>query len=175
VIRKTLAIVAALSILLFSGSAANATQVTTMPTAIPTDYPRVHFVPGSAINLLATSSNIPVRIQNDYAEDVTVHMRAIATNGRLVIPAAIEVKIPGLTTVTAKLPVQATGVGRVDLVVWLESFSGVRLNEQAFIKVNVNADVETNIIVAFTAMVSVLTTLGLVRTLAKRRKNRAAN
>ncbi|MCF8535988.1 MAG: hypothetical protein K9G66_03805, partial [Rhodoluna sp.] len=77
-IRKTLAMLAALSILLFSGSAANATQVTTMPTAIPTDYPRVHFVPGSAINLLATSSNIPVRIQNDYAEDVTVHMHAIA-------------------------------------------------------------------------------------------------
>jgi hypothetical protein len=31
------------------------------------------------------------------------------------------------------------------------------------------------IIVAFTAMVSVLTTLGLVRTLAKRRKNRVAD
>jgi hypothetical protein len=174
-IRKAIALVATFCLLLLSGSAANATQVTGAQTAVPTDYPRVHFVPGSAINLLATSSNIPVRIQNDYKEDVTVHMHAIATNGRLVIPAAIEVKIPGLTTITAKLPVQATGVGRVDLVVWLESFSGVRLNEQAFIKVNVNADVETNIIVAFTAMVSVLTTLGLVRTLAKRRKNRAAD
>jgi hypothetical protein len=37
--------------------------------------------------------------------------------------AAIEVKIPGRTTVNAKLPVTATGVGKVDLVVWLESFS----------------------------------------------------
>jgi hypothetical protein len=100
-------------------------------------------------------------------------VHAIATNGRLVIPAAIEVKIPGLTTVTAKLPVRATGVGKVDLVVWLESFAGHRLNEQTFIKVNVNADAETNIIVIFTALVSILGTLGLVRTLAKRRKSQA--
>ena len=170
-IRKALTLLVSFALIAFSSSAAHATT----STAAPTDYPRVHFVPGSAINLLATSSNIPVRIQNDYREDVVVHMHAIATNGRLVIPAAIEVKIPGLTTVTAKLPVKATGVGKVDLVVWLESFSGVRLNEQTFIKVNVNADVETNIIVAFTAMVSVLTTLGLVRTLAKRRRNQAVD
>ena len=114
-----------------------------------------------------------MRIQNDYREDVVVHVHAIATNGRLVIPAAIAVKIPGLTTVTAKLPVRATGVGKVDLVVWLESFAGHRLNEQTFIKVNVNADAETNIIVIFTALVSILGTLGLVRTLAKRRKSQA--
>lgn len=150
---------------------ANATVVAEPPT----DYPRVHFVPGSNINLLSSESNIPVRIQNDYAEDVVVHMHAIATNGRLVIPAAIEVKIPGNTTITAKLPVKATGVGKVDLVVWLESFSGVRLNEQVFIKVNVNADAETNIIVGFTAIVSILGTLGLVRTLRKRRENKDAD
>lgn len=166
-IRKILAVIAAFSLAIFSGTASQASPL----TEVPTDYPRVHFVPGSAINLLSSSSNIPVRIQNDYQEDVVVHLHAIATNGRLVIPAAIEVKIPGQTTVTAKLPVTATGVGKVDLVVWLESFSGLRLNEQAFIKVNVNADVETNIIVAFTAMVSILGTLGLVRTLARRRKN----
>jgi hypothetical protein len=39
--------------------------------------------------------------------------------------------------------------------------------------VNVNADAETNIIVIFTALVSILGTLGLVRTLAKRRKSQA--
>lgn len=163
-------IFATLSVLLFTftASGAQANQLHEPPT----DYPRVHFVPGSSINLLSSESNIPVRIQNDYSEDVVVHLHAIATNGRLVIPAAIEVKIPGRTTVTAKLPVKATGVGKVDLVVWLESFSGVRLNEQAFIKVNVNADAETNIIVAFTAIVSVLGTLGLVRTMRKRREHK---
>lgn len=165
--RKIISGVVALMLVLFSGHGARADQ----QAEAPADYPRVHFVPGSDINLLSSSSNIPVRIQNDYREDVVVHMHAIATNGRLVIPAAIAVKIPGLTTVTAKLPVKATGVGKVDLVVWLESIGGYRLNEQTFIKVNVNADAETNIIIAFTAVVSVLGTLGLVRTLAKRRKN----
>jgi hypothetical protein len=171
VIRKIISIFAAIALVMFSGASAQA-NATTEP---PADYPRVHFVPGSNINLLSSSSNIPVRIQNDYREDVVVHVHAIATNGRLVIPAAIEVKIPGLTTVTAKLPVRATGVGKVDLVVWLESFAGHRLNEQTFIKVNVNADAETNIIVIFTALVSILGTLGLVRTLAKRRKSQAVD
>ncbi len=170
-IQKLFAVAISLSLVFFSSASANA-QTTTEPAK---DFPRVHFVPGSSINLLSSSSNIPVRIQNDYQEDVVVHVHAIATNGRLVIPAAIAVKIPGLTTVTAKLPVKATGVGKVDLVVWLESFGGYRLNEQTFIKVNVNADAETNIIVAFTAVLSVLTTLGLVRTLAKRRKSQAVD
>jgi hypothetical protein len=171
VIRKLVSIVVALALVMLSGSGAQA-AATTEP---PADYPRVHFVPGSNINLLSSSSNIPLRIQNDYREDVVVHVHAIATNGRLVIPAAIAVKIPGLTTITAKLPVRATGVGKVDLVVWLESFAGYRLNEQVFIKVNVNADAETNIIVAFTAIVSILGTLGLVRTLSKRRKSQVAD
>lgn len=170
-IRKLISIVVALALVMLSGPGAQA-ATTTEP---PADYPRVHFVPGSNINLLSSSSNIPLRIQNDYREDVVVHVHAIATNGRLVIPAAIAVKIPGLTTITAKLPVRATGVGKVDLVVWLESFAGYRLNEQVFIKVNVNADAETNIIVAFTAIVSILGTLGLVRTLSKRRKSQVAD
>ncbi len=170
-IRKLISIVVALALVMLSGSGTQA-ATTTEP---PADYPRVHFVPGSNINLLSSSSNIPLRIQNDYREDVVVHVHAIATNGRLVIPAAIAVKIPGLTTITAKLPVRATGVGKVDLVVWLESFAGYRLNEQVFIKVNVNADAETNIIVAFTAIVSILGTLGLVRTLSKRRKSQVAD
>jgi hypothetical protein len=169
--RKLLTVAMSIALILTSFAPAQAQKL----NEAPADYPRVHFVPGSNINLLSSSSNIPVRIQNDYREDVVVHVHAIATNGRLVIPAAIAVKIPGLTTVTAKLPVRATGVGKVDLVVWLESFAGHRLNEQTFIKVNVNADAETNIIVIFTALVSVLGTLGLVRTLAKRRKSQAVD
>jgi hypothetical protein len=171
VIRKLLTIAMSIALILTSFVPAQAQRL----SEAPDDFPRVHFVPGSNINLLSSSSNIPVRIQNDYREDVVVHVHAIATNGRLVIPAAIAVKIPGLTTVTAKLPVRATGVGKVDLVVWLESFGGHRLNEQTFIKVNVNADAETNIIVIFTALVSILGTLGLVRTLAKRRKSQAVD
>lgn len=169
-IRKFAAAALALCFAIMSTSSASAN----LHTEKPTDFARVHFVPGSDINLLSSSSNIPVRIQNDYANDVVVHMHAIATNGRLVIPAAIEVKIPARTTVTAKLPVTATGVGKVDLVVWLKSFSGHSLDEKTIIHVNVNADAETTIIVGFTAAVSILGTLGLMRTLRKRRENRNA-
>lgn len=166
--RKVLAAAAAISLSLVSSTSASALS----HAEPPTDYPHVHFLPGSDINLLATTSNIPIRIQNDYENDVVVHVHAIATNNRLVIPAAIEVKIPGRTTINAKLPVNATGVGKVDLVVWLESFSGNSLNEKTIIHVNVNADAETTMIVGFAVVVSVLGTLGLMRTLRKRRENR---
>ena len=167
-IRKILALAVAFAIATVSTSSAHA-KIYSEP---PTDYPHVHFVPGSDINLLSSSSNIPIRIENDYANDVVVHVHAITTNGRLVVPAAIEVKIPARTTITAKLPVSATGVGKVDLVVWLKSFSGQSLNEKTIIHVNVNADAETTMIVSFAVVVSVLGTLGLMRTLRKRRENR---
>lgn len=167
-IRKLLTLILTFALANISVGAAQAKLI----SEVPTDYPHVHFVPGSDINLLATSSNIPIRIQNDYDNDVVVHVHAIATNGRLVVPAAIEVKIPAGTTITAKLPVSATGVGKVDLVVWLSSFSGYSLNEKTIIHVNVNADAEITMIVGFAVVVSVLGTLGLMRTLRKRRKNR---
>lgn len=167
-IRKFLALLIAFAFATVSSSSAGAKTFSEPPT----DFPRVHFVPGSDINLLSSSSNIPIRIENDYANDVVVHVHAITTNGRLVVPAAIEVKIPARTTITAKLPVTATGVGRVDLVVWLKSFSGHSLNEKTIIKVNVNADAETTMIVSFAVVVSVLGTLGFMRTMRKRRENR---
>jgi hypothetical protein len=66
--------------------------------------------------------------------------------------------------------VKAIGSGEVNLSVWLETFSGLRVGEQVELKVNVNADAENVILIAFTAFVCVLGTLGLMRTLRKRRE-----
>ena len=141
--------------------------------SVPNDIPSVHIIAGSDINLLASDARIPVRVKNDFNTDLRVHVHAVASNGRLSIPAPVEINIPANTAVNAQIPVKAIGSGEVNLTVWLETFSGLRVGEEVQVLVNVNADAENAILISFTAIICVLGTLGLVRTLRKRRERAA--
>ena len=141
--------------------------------SVPNDIPSVHIIAGSDINLLASDAQIPVRVKNDFNTDLRVHVHAVASNGRLSIPAPVEINIPANTAVNAQIPVKAIGSGEVNLTVWLETFSGLRVGEEVQVLVNVNADEENAILIGFTAIICVLGTLGLVRTLRKRRERAA--
>lgn len=141
--------------------------------SVPNDIPSVHIIAGSDINLLASDARIPVRVKNDFNTDLRVHVHAVASNGRLSIPAPVEINIPANTAVNAQIPVKAIGSGEVNLTVWLETFSGLRVGEEVQVLVNVNADAENAILIGFTAIICVLGTLGLVRTLRKRRERAA--
>lgn len=140
------------------------------PETIPSDVPRVHIVGGSDINLLASSSAIPVRIQNEFDVDVRIQLHAEADNARISVPEAIEVTVPAQSAITAKLPVTATGVGDVNLSVWLETFSGLNLNSKNVMHINVNPSAETSIVIGFGATVALLLTFGVIRTLRKRKQ-----
>lgn len=142
--------------------------------SVPNDIPRVHIIAGSNINLLASDAKIPVRIKNDFDTDLRIHVHASASNGRLTIPAPVEITIPANTAVNAQIPVKAIGSGEVDLTVWLETFSGLSIGSQVEVRVNVNADAENAILIGFAGVIVALGTLGFVRTLRKRRK-RASN
>ena len=141
--------------------------------SVPNDIPSVHIIAGSDINLLASDARIPVLVKNDFNTDLRVHVHAVASNGRLSIPAPVEILIPANTAVNAQLPVKAIGSGEVNLSVWLETFSGLRVGEEVQVLVNVNADAENAILIGFTAIICVLGTLGLVRTVSKRRERAA--
>ncbi len=141
--------------------------------SVPNDIPSVHIIAGSDINLLASDARIPVRVKNDFNTDLRVHVHAVASNGRLSIPAPVEINIPANTAVNAQIPVKAIGSGEVNLTVWLETFSGLRVGDEVQVLVNVNADAENAILIGFTAIICVLGTLGLVRTLRKRRERAA--
>lgn len=138
--------------------------------AVPQDIPSVHIIAGSNINLLATDAKIPVRIKNDFNSDLKVHVHAVADNGRLTIPVPVEISIPANTAVNAQLPVKAIGSGDVQLTVWLETFSGLRIGDSVKVNVNVNSDAEGLILFGFGASIVVLGVFGVLRTLRKRRK-----
>lgn len=136
----------------------------------------VYIVPGSAINLVAATSNIPIQIKNVFTSDVKVHVHVQPTNPRVIVPSFVEVNVPGQTSVTAKVPVEAVGNGQVVLRVWLSTFSGVKLGKESLLRMNVNADLEEVILFSFGGLIAVLLALGVARTISKsRRKTLGAN
>ncbi len=147
---------------LFAAPAASAAEVETGKG--------VFIVPGSDINLVSQSSNIPVQIKNTFGSDVTVHVHVQPTNPRVIVPAAVSVMVPGMTSVTAKVPVDAVANGQVELRVWLTTFSGQRLGKSSLLKMNVNADVEASLLIAFGSSIVVLFGLGVARTILKARR-----
>ena len=137
------------------------------------DVPGVFVVPGSKINLVSRESNIPVRIKNEFDAEIRVFVFVSPNNSRVLTPTAVEVKVPPLTTINAKVPVQAIANGDVVLDVWLTTFSGIKLGDSVQLNMNVNADVEGNLLISFGGLVGVLLVLGVIRTV--RKKRHAAN
>ena len=140
-------------------------------TALDTkDGEGVYIVPGSDINLVARTSNVPVQIKNAFNSDVRVFLHAKPTNPRVVVARVVEVEIPGGTSVTAKVPVEAVGNGIVVLRVWLTTFSGVKIGKESLLQINVNADVELALLIGFGGGVLGLLGFGVARTVSKSRK-----
>ena len=131
----------------------------------------VFIVPGSEINLVSRSSNIPIQIKNTFASDVVVHVFVRPTNQRVSVPASVSVKVPGDTTVTAKIPVDAIANGKVLLRAWITTFSGIEMGRAVVLSMNVNADIELTLLIGFGSVVVILFGLGIVRTVRKNRKS----
>lgn len=140
-------------------------------TALDTkDGEGVYIVPGSDINLVARTSNVPVQIKNAFNSDVRVFLHAKPTNPRVVVARVVEVEIPGGTSVTAKVPVEAVGNGIVVLRVWLTTFSGVKIGKESLLQINVNADIEAALLISFGSGVLALLGFGVARTVSKSRR-----
>jgi hypothetical protein len=130
----------------------------------------VHIVPGSVINLVSSESKVPVRIQNDFDTDVRVQVHMLPSNTRVTVPNAVEVVVPAQSGINAQVPVKAIGNGKVFLIVWLTTFSGLRLTDNAHLQMNVNAGIEFAMLVVFSVSVVGLAIIGILRTRAKLRR-----
>ncbi len=166
---KRALISALLSLAMVVGSALGSAPAQASP-ALPDGFPSVHIVPGSTINLVSRESNVPVRIQNDFDSDVRVHVHMRPSNPRVWVPNAVEITVPANSAINAKVPVKAIANGKVFLIVWLTTFSGIKLDSQSILQMNVNADIEQTMLYAFGGGVLVLGVFGWVRTMRKRRR-----
>lgn len=133
----------------------------------------VYIITGSTINLVSRESNIPIQIQNTFDAEITVHLHVQATNPKVVVQRAVAVKLPPLTTVTAKVPVRAVANGDVNVVVWLETFSGHNLGDAMLLRMKVNAEMELAFLLGFGAIILALLIGGLIRTTQKNRRRQA--
>jgi hypothetical protein len=130
---------------------------------------KIRIVQGSNLTLVSSAGLIPVVIENGYDTAVRVQIHVRPTNLRLSVPQATEVVVPANTTYTATVAVQALADGDVELVTWLTTFSGLRLGPSVTLKMTVNAEVEANLLIAFSLLVVALLGAGAFRTVRRKR------
>lgn len=129
----------------------------------------VSVVPGSAITLISRESKVPIAVKNEYDYDVRVRVLLRPTTPQVLVLDVVEVVVPAHTTVNAQVPVRAIANGEVDLLAWLTTFSGSRIGKTQHLSMMVNADIEANVLIGFTVVVSVLLGLGVWRMTHRRR------
>jgi hypothetical protein len=171
----TWVVLAALAASIFSAAPAEASISTsaraeTALASLPTDIPSIHIVAGSVINLVSSESKVPVRIQNDFDSEIRVQVHMLPSNTRVTVPNSVEVVVPANSGLNAQVPVKAIGNGKVFLIVWLTTFSGLRLTENAHLQMNVNAGIELAMLITFGIGIVALGTIGVLRTRSKLRR-----
>ena len=139
-------------------------------TLTETDAGAVSIVKGSGINLVSRESSLPVAVTNTLAGEVQVIVNLKSSSAKLVVEdSTMQLSIPAGTTVNAQFPIRAIGSGNVVLVSWLTALSGRELGDRVPINLTVNPDIETAAIVLFLSFVAVLMSIGVVRTLRRRK------
>ena len=139
-------------------------------TLTETDAGAVSIVKGSGINLVSRESSLPVAVTNTLAGEVQVIVHLKSSSAKLVVEdSTMQLVIPAGTTVNAQFPIRAIGSGNVVLVSWLTALSGRELGVRVPINLTVNPDIETAAIVLFLSFVAVLMSIGVIRTLRRRK------
>ena len=139
-------------------------------TLTETDAGAVSIVKGSGINLVSRESSLPVAVTNTLAGEVQVIVNLKSSSSKLVVEdSTMQLSIPAGTTVNAQFPIRAIGSGNVVLVSWLTALSGRELGDRVPINLTVNPDIETAAIVLFLSFVAVLMSIGVIRTLRRRK------
>ena len=139
-------------------------------TLTETDAGAVSIVKGSGINLVSRESSLPVAVTNTLAGEVQVIVNLKSSSAKLVVEdSTMQLSIPAGITVNAQFPIRAIGSGNVVLVSWLTALSGRELGDRVPINLTVNPDIETAAIVLFLSFVAVLMSIGVVRTLRRRK------
>ena len=127
------------------------------------------------INVVGSQVDIPVTLDNALNQAVTVMVRVVPSNGRLLVGEAVESTIEAQSARTVTIPVTAAvGNGAVTLRVTLLTPAGTIISQPSLIPINVRADWEGLGSLLFAAFVVLFFGFGVWRNFLRRRRERAA-
>jgi hypothetical protein len=146
--------------------------VATNQNALGKSLSSISIVDGSPVTLAGTTGNLKVLVKNDLTTPVTVILRVVPSNGRLVVDSEVSTTIEASSSKNASIPVRATvATGNVTLRVELVSPAGGLVSEQpTFIPMTVHADWETVGSWIVGSLVGLLLLVAVIRYLRKRRR-----
>ncbi len=130
---------------------------------------------GDTINQLSSHSELPITVSNGLPQRATVYVTVTPSNPSLsVVNERVELVVPAGGQARAIVPVESVANGAVTLTVSIASATGAAVAAPAFLDLNVQAGWETAITGTFAVLVGLIFVGGIVRTVLKRRKARAA-
>ena len=129
--------------------------------------------PAATVNLLSTSGELPLRVDNALDQDVTLLVRLRPTDRRLVAGEAVEVVVPAQGESTVSIPVRGVQSADVDAVVELSTPDGTLIDASTRLTVRVRAEWENIGTAIVGGLLAVGLVIGLIRTARRARGTRA--
>lgn len=129
--------------------------------------------PTGTVNLISTSGDLPLRVDNALDQAVTLMVRLRPTDSRLVADTPVQVVVPARGETTVRIPVHGVQSADVRVVVELSTEEGTVVDASTQLTVRVRAEWEnigTGVIGGVLALGLVI---GLVRTARRARGTRA--
>ena len=125
----------------------------------------------SSYTVLSNSADIPVNISNDSDSAVTVVVSVRATSAivQVSLPRQV-VTIDARSNVRISVPMTAVANGRTDLIASVSTEDGVAIGAPVVLPIEVQAQWELVTVIAFVAGVGTIMTIGVIRTIRRRRK-----
>ncbi len=146
---------------------------TAVGTFLHDSYDTLHsvaVVSSSTVNMVGGQANIPISVQNNLTQPVTVIVRADPSNARLAVAADETITIQPESQGKARIPVKArVGNGSVALDVVLLTPDGIPIGDATTIPINVRADWEVWGLGGLGLLFVALLTVGTIRTLRRRK------
>jgi len=132
--------------------------------------------PPSTIQLLSPEAPLPVWVRNDLPYPVNVVLYAEPDDPRLVVTPQTEVLASPDANTRVQVPVEArVGSGEVVIELRLLSPTGVAIGQPQRADVTVRADWEGIGLIILAVLIGGFLTLGIVRTVLRRRRTKAAD
>lgn len=133
----------------------------------------VQIVRSSAITLWADRGSLPVVVENNLSQAVTVYIRVRPSLPLLrVEDDFLELTIEPNSQRKAQIPVQSISNGDVDLQISLHKSNDAAIGETTHVRTTVQAGWETPVTIVAAVLVGLVFIAGIIRTILKRRRLR---